>query len=104
MAPTITRPRLASHAPATSRKPSTLAGCVMPDSTRPSPNTSPESNALSCLCMSARSDHVAQHEHHDACGRHEDERREQRAHGETTDAADAVTAGAAVAEARAEAN
>ena len=45
-APAITNAREGSHRPATSRKPSTLAGLAMPEMTSPRPNTIPASSAV----------------------------------------------------------
>ncbi|BBP59481.1 hypothetical protein PHLH4_30710 [Pseudomonas sp. St316] len=45
IAPTMTNAREGSHIPATSRNPSTLAGFVIPDTSKPTPNMSPANQA-----------------------------------------------------------
>src|SRR5512146_1457121 len=47
IAPSMTKPKLASHAPKKSRKPITLIGRVIPEIPRPSANTVPETKDAS---------------------------------------------------------
>ena len=90
-----------SHAPARSRKPSTLAGSVMPERQRPSPNRSPTRRGVRGSSASP-SEQVAQDEDGRKARGHEGERRRERARRQARETADAVAAGAAVGEARAE--
>src|SRR5262245_26938047 len=98
----ITTRRLGSQAPNTSRKASTLAGCIMPEIRSPQPNTKPQTNPASTSISASQP--VANDSHHDHCNAYKDHRRHQRARREPRHAADAMTGGAAAAKARAEAD
>src|SRR6516225_7971462 len=103
MAPTITRARLGSQLPKTSRKFNILAGFTICETTRPRPKTMPEARAVAIASISTP-DQMTEHQHRRGCREHEDGGCREAARREPGDAADAMAAGAAVAEPRAEAD
>ena len=86
-APPITKASVASQSPATSRKPSTLAGFVMPETASPTPKSDAEQRGRPRARARVRHqtpEQMAHHEHDGGGHRHEDavaatERREPRA-------------------------
>src|SRR3954453_6870743 len=103
-APAITKARLASHVPADmpprSRKFSTFAGFDIPETMSPRPKIRPIANWMRIAIGSAP---VPYHEDRDNACRHEGDGRDQRAHRQPRQAADAMTGRAAIAPHRTEA-
>src|SRR3712207_3783143 len=93
-APPMTNASVGSHPPATSRKPITLAGFVIPETASPRPKRAPENRATR-IFMLTPSQSVTGKEHGERCDPEERRRGRDRAPAETRDAADAVAAGAA---------
>jgi hypothetical protein len=62
MAAAITKARLGSHSPATSRKSRTLAGFIMPEIVSPSPNSMPDARAATMRVIMSASQKAAHHE------------------------------------------
>src|SRR5690606_18185831 len=105
MAPPMTKASDGSQVPKRSRKPSTLAGSVMPERIRPRPKMRPTMNSRMRCCMSAASgEQVPDNKDHREAGPHEGQRGDQRAWGEARQPAYAVAAGAASPVARADAD
>src|SRR5687768_5347402 len=94
----MTKARLGSQLPARSKKFSTLAGLIMPETVMPRPKRMPIRKAETRLFIALASDHVADDEDGDEGRQHEGHDRSQRARREPRQAAYAVPARAAVAE------
>src|SRR5580698_7487080 len=75
----ITKASVASHAPKTSRKPSTFSGSLMPEINSPSPKMRPQPKLAKISGMGLPSDKVANQRHRDERGTHEHQRRHDRA-------------------------
>src|SRR5713226_4263571 len=103
-APPMTKARLGSHAPARSRKPITFAGLIICEIVRPSPNTSPETRAARMAGMGSNPDDVPRDKHGNDGARHEESGRGERAPRKPRDTAYAMSAGAAAAKPRSEAD
>src|SRR5579859_2399984 len=96
-APAMTKASVASHAPKTSRKPSTFSGSVMPEINSPSPKTKPQLKLARINGMFLPSETVTRERNRDDCRAHENQRRDDRARGDAREAADPVAGGAAIA-------
>src|SRR5271157_3340229 len=103
IAPPMTKASEGSQAPPRSRNASTLLGLVMPERHRPIPNRRPTKKGETRFMMRPSEDVADEEDRQKACA-HEGRRRRERAWGEAGEAADAVSAGAAVGEPRAEAD
>src|SRR5437867_161937 len=80
IAAAITKASDGSHFPARSRKPSTFAGLTMPDTMRPTPNTSPARNDVNVYTrVPLESEEVARNEDRHETRRHERQRGDERA-------------------------
>src|SRR6185312_7591964 len=103
-APAITKASVASHAPKKSRKPRTLAGCVMPEMSRPAPKIRPQTKLATTAGIALASKPMA--DDGDRCdgGDHEDDSRRDRAGRKPRKTADAMAGCAAVAHAGSEAD
>src|SRR5258705_561626 len=85
----ITTARLGSHAPKISRKPSTLVGCTMPETSRPVPKISPQTSGA-IIHIGSTSQHVMRDCHGEDRRHHEDDGGRDRAHGKPSNPANAV--------------
>src|SRR5262245_53227535 len=99
--PPMTKASDGSHVPKRSRKLSTFAGSDMPETTSPTPNNKPISRLTRNDTASA-SDQMAGDEDGREGRRHEGQGRSDGPHRQTREAADAMAAGTAAAEAGAE--
>src|ERR1700681_4521821 len=99
----ITTARLGSQAPKISRKPRTLAGCTIPEISRPAPNTSPQNRGATIHMISASEQVTRDRNGHD-CRRHKDDGGRDGAPGQPRYAANAMAGRAAAPEPRAEAD
>src|SRR5579883_3482841 len=89
--------------PKTSRKPRTLLGCTMPETTRPRPKMKPHRRLAKAGIGSTRKEVVGEGDDDDG-GQHEHDGGDERARRQPRDAANAVARRAAAAEPRAEAD
>src|SRR2546430_9845199 len=86
-----------------SRKPSTFSGCVMPETSRPAPNISPQPKQAMMSSIALPSEAVTDDRHRDDGRTHEDGSRRNRACRKPREAAYPVARRAAIAHAAAKA-
>src|SRR6266567_486619 len=104
MAVAMTKARLGSQSPRRSRKPITFAGLIICETVSPKPKSRPEASAANTEGMGSDSDRMTEQEARDHGSGHENRGCDKRAWREPSQPADTMSASAAAAEARAEAD